>query len=426
MAVTVVVGSQWGDEGKGKIVDLLAPQYDIVARYQGGANAGHTIQWDDHTHVLHLIPSGAFAPDVTCVIGNGVVVDPATLVREIMAVRDLGYALEGRLWIAYNAHCILPYHLAVDKTSELASGDKAIGTTCRGIGPAYVDKVARRGIRMGDFLDVDRLVRKLKAAVNEKNRLLVNVYGANSLDVDEIIDTYLHFGFILAPFITDTTALLHDALATGKTILAEGAQGSLLDLDFGTYPYVTSSNPTAGGACTGLGIPPKAIDRVVGITKAYCTRVGNGPFPTELSGAIGEYLRQAGVEFGATTGRSRRCGWLDLMALRYACQLNGFTELVITKIDVLTGLKTVDVCTDYELETGNNTRFIGEVSKLRRVKPNYTSIPGWTECIMGVSAYEQLPKSAKALVRLIADYTQVQISMISTGPKRHQIVTIDG
>lgn len=424
MPVTVVVGSQWGDEGKGKIVDLVAPEYDIVARYQGGANAGHTIQWGDQTHVLHLIPSGAFAAKVTCVIGNGVVVDPSVLVGEITAAHDLGFELEGRLWVARNAHCILPWHLVLDSARESSNPGQAIGTTRRGIGPAYVDKAARSGIRMCDLLDKDYLAARLRIMADEKKYLLNGVFGERSLELDQVVETYDAYGQKLRPYITDTASLLHTALAEGRSVLAEGAQGSLLDLDFGTYPYVTSSNPTAGGACTGLGIPPSAIDRVIGIAKAYCTRVGNGPFPTELDGPTGEFLRATGAEFGATTGRPRRCGWLDLVALRYACRLNGFTGLAVTKIDVLTGLDHVKVCTGYRMGDNKSVSYSSEVNTLSNVEPEYTTIPGWTHSVAGATSLQQLPNPARALLRLVSEYTGLPIIMVSTGPKRHQTVLL--
>ena len=400
MAVTVVIGSQWGDEGKGKIVDLLAPAYDIVARFQGGANAGHTISFDQaggvEQHVLHLLPSGVFAPSVSCVIGNGVVIDPAALVREIAAVQALGYSLDGRLWISGNAHCILPYHRALEHARETAREGAAIGTTRRGIGPAYVDKVARTGVRMADLVDENLFARRVRAAAREKNALLAHVYGQEALDVDGIIEEYIALGRSLKPFICDTAGLLHDALAAGKRILAEGAQGALLDVDFGTYPYVTSSSPTAGGVCTGLGVPPSAIKRVIGIAKAYCTRVGNGPFPTELTCATGEHLQREGAEFGATTGRPRRCGWLDLVALRYACRLNGFSELAITKMDVLSGLDALRICTAYR--TGERTleRFVSASDGLSALRPVYDNLDAWKECITGISRYADLPEGCQS------------------------------
>ena len=334
MPVTVVIGSQWGDEGKGKVVDLLAPEVDVVARYQGGANAGHTIAWGGdggapaQQFVLHLVPSGIFHQGVTCVIGNGVVIDPVALMEEIRQVEALGFQVEGRLLISHTAHLIMPYHKRLDTAREKWRDAEAIGTTGRGIGPAYVDKYARAGIRVVDLLDRDNLRARLVAAMEEKNAILRAVYGDEGVDVDAIADEYVAFDRRIDPFVTDTAAYLHRALADGKRILAEGAQGALLDVDHGTYPYVTSSHPTAGGCCTGLGVPPTAIDRVIGVTKAYSTRVGNGPFPTELTDDVGERLRAEGREFGATTGRPRRCGWLDLVALRYTAAVNGFTEAV--------------------------------------------------------------------------------------------------
>ena len=315
MPVSVVIGSQWGDEGKGKIVDLISQDVDIVARYQGGANAGHTICWEDKTFVLHLIPSGIFQEGVDCVIGNGVVIDPVAMMKEIGMVRDLGYDVEGRLFISHNAHLIMPYHKRIEEAREKFRDGGAIGTTGRGIGPAYVDKFARTGIRVVDLLDRDVLRKKILASMDEKNAILEKVYGAEKIDVEALIEEYVEFDKLIDPYITDTTEFLCRSLKEGKRILAEGAQGSLLDVDFGTYPFVTSSHPTVGGCCTGLGVPPTAIDRVIGIVKAYSTRVGNGPLPTELDNAQGEELRQTGHEFGATTGRPRRCGWLDLVAL---------------------------------------------------------------------------------------------------------------
>ncbi|MFQ5570644.1 MAG: adenylosuccinate synthase [Rhodothermales bacterium] len=424
MSVTVVIGSQWGDEGKGKIVDLLSPEVDIVARYQGGANAGHTICWGDQTFVLHLVPSGIFHEGVTCVIGNGVVIDPVALMDEIATIQNLGYEVAGRFFISHNAHLIMPYHKKVEEARERARDAGAIGTTGRGIGPAYVDKFARTGIRVVDLLDRDVLRKKLKHSIDEKNAILKSVYGAEELDVEQIIEEYVEFDKRIDPYVTDTAAYLNTALQAGKHVLAEGAQGSLLDVDFGTYPFVTSSHPTAGGACTGLGVPPIAINRVIGIVKAYCTRVGNGPFPTELEDETGEQLREVGHEFGATTGRPRRCGWLDLVALRYTAMVNGFTELAITKLDVLTGLEELNVCTSYQYGEKKVTRFPAEVQTLESMEPVYITLPGWTEDITGVSRFEDLPHAAREYLQFVADYMGVGISMISTGPKRSQ--TING
>lgn len=423
MPVTVVIGSQWGDEGKGKIVDLLSDEVDIVARYQGGANAGHTICFDDQTFVLHLVPSGIFHEGVSCVIGNGVVIDPVAVMNEINTIRDLGYEVEGRLLISHNAHLIMPYHKRVEQAREQARNNNAIGTTGRGIGPSYMDKFARTGIRVVDLLDRDVLRKKLKRAIEEKNTILKSIYGAEELNVEQIIEEYVEFDKHIDPYVTDTTAYLNNALQDGKHVLAEGAQGSLLDVDFGTYPYVTSSHPTVGGACTGLGIPPTQVKRVIGIVKAYCTRVGNGPFPTELLDDVGEQLRSVGQEFGATTGRPRRCGWLDLVALRYSSMINGFTELTITKLDVLTGLDEIKVCTRYRYNGKESERFPAEVQTLEKVEPLYESMPGWKEDIIGITQFEELPQAAQNYLAFVADFMGVPIGMISTGPKRSQTIT---
>ncbi len=422
MGVNVVIGTQWGDEGKGKIVDLLSADVDIVARYQGGANAGHTICWGDETFVLHLVPSGIFHEHVTCVIGNGVVLDPVAIMEEIRMIRDLGYDVDGRLLISHNAHLIMPYHKRIEEVRERMRDSGAIGTTGRGIGPAYMDKFARTGIRVVDLLDRDVLRRKLKRAIEEKNAVLRGVYDDDGLDVEQIIEEYVEFDQLIDPFVTDTSQYLGQALRAGKRILAEGAQGSLLDVDFGTYPFVTSSHPTVGGCCTGLGMPPTAVDTVIGIVKAYSTRVGNGPFPTELDNAVGERLRAAGDEFGATTGRPRRCGWLDLVALRYASMINGLTELVITKLDVLTGLDTLKVCTAYRCDGKETTRFPSEAPTLEKAEPVYVSFEGWSEDITGARHMDDLPPAARRYVRFLSDSLGVRISMISTGPKRDQII----
>jgi adenylosuccinate synthase len=425
MPVTVVIGSQWGDEGKGKIVDLISRQMDVVARYQGGANAGHTICWEDKTFVLHLVPSGIFQPGVQCVIGNGVVLDPVAAMTEISTIKKLGYEVEGRLFISHNAHLIMPYHKRIEEARERARDGAAIGTTGRGIGPAYVDKFARTGIRVVDLLDRDVLRRKLTLAIEEKNAILAQVYGAELLDVDAIIDEYVEFDRLIDPYVTDTTDLLNNALAEGKNILAEGAQGSLLDVDFGTYPFVTSSHPTAGGACTGLGIPPTAVNRVIGIVKAYSTRVGNGPFPTELEDAVGQQLRDVGDEYGATTGRPRRCGWLDLVALNYASRVNGFTELAITKLDVLSNQEPIRAATAYRLASGRSTRrFPSELQTLEGVTAEYEDQAGWSGDISGADKLEALPEEARSYLDFIADYLAVPISLVSTGPKRSQTIAL--
>ncbi len=424
MPVTIVIGSQWGDEGKGKIVDLMSRDVDVVARYQGGANAGHTISWGEETFVLHLIPSGIFHEGTTCVIGNGVVIDPVAILEEIRQVQALGYAVEGRLLISHNAHLIMPYHKRIEEARE-AAREGAIGTTGRGIGPAYTDKYARNGIRVVDLLDRHVLRQKLTRAIEEKNDILRGVYGAEELHVDEIVDEYVEFDQLIDPYVTDTSQYLAEVLRGGGRVVAEGAQGSLLDVDFGTYPFVTSSHPTAGGCCTGLGVPPTAIDHVVGVAKAYSTRVGNGPFPTELDDAVGEQLREAGGEFGATTGRPRRCGWLDGVALRYTTMINGFTELAVTKLDVLSGLSEIKVCTQYRLPGGKTTRrFPSEVQTLEQVEPIYETLPGWQEDVTGARALGDLPEAARQYVRFMANETGVPIGMISVGPRRDQIVRL--
>lgn len=426
MPVSVVIGTQWGDEGKGKIVDLISDSVDVVARYQGGANAGHTICWGDKTFVLHLVPSGIFHEEVTCVIGNGVVIDPVAVMEEIRMIRDLGYDVDGRLLISHNAHLIMPYHKRIEEAKERARDAGAIGTTGRGIGPAYVDKFARTGIRVVDLLDRDVLRRKLKEAIEEKNAILKGIYDADELDVEKIIEEYVEFDKLIDPYVTDTSQYLGNALKEGKRILAEGAQGSLLDVDFGTYPFVTSSHPTVGGCCTGLGVPPTAINRVIGIVKAYCTRVGNGPFPTELEDEVGQRLRKVGDEFGATTGRPRRCGWLDLVALRYTSMINGLTELAITKLDVLTGLDELHVCTAYRYDSKESARFPSEVHTLEKVVPVYQQFEGWSEDITAATHFEELPAAAQRYLNFISEFIDIPISMISTGPKRDQIVMSEG
>ena len=424
MPVSVIIGAQWGDEGKGKIADLLGAEVDIVARYQGGANAGHTIAWDDTTVVLHLVPSGVFQPDTTCVIGNGVVIDPRALVEEIETIAGMGYDLRGRLLISHHAHLIMPYHKRLDQAKEQHLDDSAIGTTGRGIGPAYIDKYGRSGIRVADLLDRDVLCKKLKRNIEEKNTVLREIYGVDELDVDKIIEEYVEFDKLIDPYVTDTSFYLNQAIEDGKHVLAEGAQGCLLDVDFGTYPFVTSSSPTVGGCCTGLGIPPTSIERVIGIAKAYTTRVGNGPFPTELEDALGETLRTEGAEFGATTGRPRRCGWLDLVALRYAAMINGMTHLAITKLDVLSAFETVSAATSYSLDGSETTRFRSDSHELSRVKPILEHFPGWNQAIDDADSWSDLPDEARNYLTFVSDYVGIPISHISTGPKRSETISL--
>jgi adenylosuccinate synthase len=420
MPVHVIVGSQWGDEGKGKIVDHLSENVDIVARYQGGANAGHTVVIGEQEYILHLIPSGIFNPNVTCVIGNGVVVDPAALLEEIEMLRSFGLDIRGRLFISHNAHLIMPYHKLLDKLRE--ENNSRIGTTGRGIGPAYIDKFTRTGIRIVDLLDREVLSEKIKTNLEEKNKLLKQIYGESELNVDSMIEQYQEFDKKIDEFITDTSFYLNNALAEGKTILAEGAQGALLDIDHGTYPYVTSSNPTSGGACTGLGIPPTAITNVTGIVKAYTTRVGNGPFPTELTGDQGDQLRAWGREFGATTGRPRRCGWFDSMLVKYSAQVNGMQDMAITKLDVLSHLDDIAVCTAYELNGKRLKTFPTDEKQLQKLNPVYETLPGWKQSLTEIKQYADLPDNAKRYVARLEELIGIPARIISVGARRDQTV----
>lgn len=423
MSVRVIIGSQWGDEGKGKIVDLLGRNADYVVRYQGGANAGHTIKFDGKTYVLHLIPSGIFHADTRCVIGNGVVIDPEKLLEEIHMVKDKGAKPEKQLVVSAAAHVILPYHKQIDKAKEAARGDAKIGTTGRGIGPAYIHKIARTGLRMMDLLDAESLRHKLFYLLEDINIQLKHTYGLPEIALQPLLDELHGWGEQLRPYVHDSSDLLHHALDADKNILLEGAQGALLDIDHGTYPYVTSSSPTSGGACTGSGLPPTAIQRVTGISKAYCTRVGNGPFPTELHNAEGERIRQVGREFGATTGRPRRCGWLDLVALKYAVRINGINELTITKLDVLNYLSEVRVCTSYMLDGQETKVFPKSADALERVKPVYKTFPGWQQSIAECSTRAELPEAARDFLDFIEAQTGVPLVLISTGPDRSETIT---
>ncbi len=422
MSTRVVIGAQWGDEGKGKIVDLLSKESQYIVRFQGGANAGHTLKFDDKEVVLHLIPSGIFNGDGICIIGNGVVIDPIALLEEIDQVHSMGFSLENRFFISETAHVILPYHKILDQMKEKNKGAKAIGTTGRGIGPAYVSKVARIGIRMIDLLDTEVLHQKLIQNIEDINRALENIYEEPTIDAQELINELDGAITKLSPYICNTTHMLHEALERDENILLEGAQGCLLDVDHGTYPYVTSSSPTSGGACTGSGIPPLAITQAMGITKAYCTRVGNGPFPTELMEETGELLRKKGHEFGATTGRPRRCGWLDLVALKYACRINGLNELTLTKMDVMDGFDIIKVCTSYRIDEAETKVFPLGLKKLEKVEPIYTELQGWDQDISGITTWDELPSSAQEYIRFIEDYLGVPFKIISTGPKRNETI----
>lgn len=419
--VTVVVGSQWGDEGKGKIVDLISQDADFVARYQGGANAGHTIVISGKQYILHLIPSGILSPKVKCIIGNGVVIDPIALMSEIKMLQDNGIEVQGRLFISHKAHLIMPYHKMMDKIREENSKD-AIGTTGRGIGPSYIDKYRRVGIRIVDLLDRDTFEDKLRKNIIEQNQLFEKIYSHEQLNEHEIVETYLNFDKLVDPYITDTTSLLNNAINEGKKIIVEGAQGALLDVDHGTYPFVTSSNPTSGGACTGLGIPPTSISRIIGITKAYTTRVGNGPFPSELNNEMGEYLRNHGAEYGATTGRSRRCGWLDLVALKYSVMVNGINEIALTKIDVLDGLDKIYVCTEYHVNGKPLKHFPIDIPTLNKIECKYIEVEGWKQSLKGIDSFDKLPKQTMDYIKIIEDYVGAKVTILSLSPDRNDTI----
>jgi adenylosuccinate synthase len=422
--VTIVLGAQWGDEGKGKIVDYLSETADVVARYQGGANAGHTIVCDGRKYVLHLLPAGILRPKTVCAIGAGVVVDPVTLLEEIAQIEDTGISLDGRLFVSHQAHLIMPYHKLLDQLYERQTERTKIGTTGRGIGPAYIDKIARVGIRIVDLLDPDSLRQKIRANVEEKNRLLAKIYETAELNVEEIVEEYVAFDKRIDPYVKDVSVLLDEAVRAKKNVILEGAQGTLLDVDMGTYPYVTSSNPTAGGACTGLGIGPRRIDRVIGIVKAYTTRVGEGPFPTELNGADAEInLRERGDEYGATTGRPRRCGWFDGVVARFSVRVNGLDCWAITKLDVLSGIDPIRVCVAYEDGVRSYRHLPSDSRILSQIRPVYEDLPGWKEPLDGITQWADLPKAAKDYLEFIQEFTETPICIISVGASRHQTIT---
>ncbi|RPI75984.1 MAG: adenylosuccinate synthase [Ignavibacteriales bacterium] len=423
MSVTVLVGSQWGDEGKGKIVDLLSDKYDIVTRYQGGANAGHTVVIGDKQYILHLIPSGILRENVICVIGNGVVIDPAALLEEIEFLKKHNIEVAGRLFISQNAHLIMPYHKLLDSINE--KGGNKIGTTGRGIGPCYIDKYARKGIKIVDLLNRKSLEEKIRRNLEEKNNLLKKVYDHAELDVEEIIKQYVEFDTIIDKYIKDVPSFLNHSIDEGKSILLEGAQGALLDVDFGTYPFVTSSNPVSGGACTGSGIPPNRITDVIGIVKAYTTRVGHGPFPTELTDNTGEELRKTGAEFGATTGRPRRCGWFDAFLVKYSVMINGINSVAITKLDVLSNLDEIKVCVGYSLNGKTIKTFPTDSDRLSVIKPIYETLPGWKTDISNCKSYNELPPQTKDYLDFISKNSGFKINIISVGPKRSQTFFVE-
>ncbi len=422
MPVIAVVGTQWGDEGKGKVVDLLSERVDIVARYQGGSNAGHTVIFGHETIVLHQVPSGIFRPGKVCIIGTGTVVDPAVLLQELAVLATHGIEVHERLWISGKAHLIMPYHRQIDAASEARKGSRAIGTTGRGIGWAYTDKMSRQGLRMIDLLDEARLAEKLAANLSEKNVLLESFSGLEPLDGEAIVAEYREYAKQLAPMVTDTEQLIKEALGRGETILLEGAQGTMLDIDQGTYPYVTSSTPTIGGACAGLGLPPKAINVVIGVAKAYTTRVGGGPLPTELTDEVGAHLRDEGQEYGSTTGRPRRCGWLDAVVLRHACWINGLDRIVLTKLDVLDGLERVAIATAYRIGAETVEVIPADVRAMEEAEPVLLELEGWREPTAGATTLEELPEAARRYVEQIEKLTGLPIVAISTGPERGQTI----
>ncbi|MFI7130265.1 adenylosuccinate synthase [Nonomuraea sp. NPDC050153] len=423
MPAAVLVGAQWGDEGKGKATDLLGGDVDYVVRYQGGNNAGHTVVIGDQKYALHLLPTGILSPEVVPVIGNGVVIDPGVLLSEIDGLAARGISAE-RLLISSNAHLIMPHHKALDKVTERYLGKAKIGTTGRGIGPAYGDKIARMGVRVQDLLDPGILAKKIEVALAEKNQVLTKVYNRRGIDPSAVLDEYLAYAERLKPHIADTSLVLSKALDEGKFVLLEGGQGTLLDIDHGTYPFVTSSSPTSGGACAGAGIPPNRLTKIIGILKAYTTRVGSGPFPTELTDEVGEWLRQTGGEYGVTTGRNRRCGWFDAVIARYATRINGITDYFLTKLDVLSGLERIPVCVAYEVDGVRHDEIPMTQTDFHHAVPVYEELPGWQEDITSAKSFDDLPPNAQAYVRTLEEMSGAPISAIGVGPGRDQTVVV--
>ena len=420
MSSVVVVGTQWGDEGKGKITDFLSEKAEYVARYQGGDNAGHTIQFGGETYKLHLIPSGIFSPEKLCIIGNGVVVNPKSLVTELAYLHERNITTDN-LRISDRAHVILPYHIELDRLQEEAKGDKKIGTTIKGIGPAYMDKAARVGIRIADLLDREVFEERLRINLEDKNRQFTKLYDANPMSFEEIFEEYYEYGQQIKQYVCDTSVLLNDALDNGKCVLFEGAQGVMLDIDQGTYPFVTSSNPLAGGVTIGSGVGPSKVTKVVGVCKAYTSRVGDGPFPTELFDEIGSRIREVGREYGTTTGRPRRVGWFDSVVMRHSKRVSGITNLCLNSIDVLTGLETVKICVAYRKPNGEEiSHYPASLVELGQCEPVYEELPGWTEDITGCRTLEELPIEAQNYVRRVSELVGVKISTFSVGPDRNQ------
>ena len=419
MTSVVVVGTQWGDEGKGKITDFLSANAEVIARYQGGDNAGHTIVIDGKKFKLHLIPSGIFFPEKISVIGNGVVVNPKSLVKELAYLHEEGVSTDS-LRISDRAHVILPYHIELDRLQEESKGENKIGTTIKGIGPAYMDKAARVGIRIADLLDRDVFAERLRINLEEKNRQFTKLYDAEALSFDDIFEEYYEYGQQIKQYVTDTSVILNDALDNGKRVLFEGAQGVMLDIDQGTYPFVTSSNPVAGGVTIGSGVGPSKIDKVVGVCKAYTSRVGDGPFPTELFDEVGDRIREVGHEYGTTTGRPRRVGWFDSVVMRHSRRVSGITNLSLNSIDVLSGLDIVKICVSYDLDGERIDHYPASLEQLKRCKPIYEELPGWSEDITGVRHLDELPENARNYVRRIGELVGVRISTFSVGPDRDQ------
>lgn len=419
MPTIVIIGAQWGDEGKGKIVDFLTEKCDYVVRFQGGCNAGHTIVVGNEKYILHLLPSGILHKNKKCIIANGVVLDPSVLLKEIDILRSKGIEVDNNLFIAKHCHLVMPYHIAIEEQMEKRN---KIGTTKKGIGPSYTEKIARNGIRMIDLLYPEVLKSKIKANLELINFLLKNLYGVKSLYEEEIFNQYIEYAEKLKKYIVDTDIIINQAIDNGQNILFEGAQGTLLDIDHGTYPYVTSSNTIAGSACTGTGISPKKIDKIIGIVKAYTTRVGEGPFPTEIKDSLGENIRKKGKEYGATTGRPRRCGWLDLVGLKHALRINGFTGIAVTKLDILDGIETLKVCVGYKYGDVILEDFPKELEIFHNCTPIYEELPGWKESTAGIKDYEKLPQNAKNYLQFIEDFLKVKLQIISTGQKRDEII----
>jgi len=425
MANIVVVGAQWGDEGKGKVIDILAKDFDYIVRYQGGNNAGHTVVIEKEKFILHLIPSGILHKKKICIIGNGVVVDPKALIDEIEKLKSKGISVDGRLFVSDNAHLIFPYHRVLDELKEVKKGKSKIGTTKRGIGPCYADKVSRSGIRLIDLLNEKLFRDKLRANIEEKNGILKTLYDFKGFSFDNIYRDYVNYREKIKGFVCDTALLLNNAIEKRKTVLFEGAQGTMLDVDYGTYPFVTSSNATSGGACTGAGVGPTKISKVLGVVKAYTTRVGEGPFPTEFSRNMIDLIRKRGCEFGATTGRPRRCGWFDACLVKHSVMVNGISEIVVTKLDVLDELETIKICVGYKYRDFTYERFTGDIDTLNDCEPVYEDVKGWCSDTTGVKSFMKLPRNAKNYLKKIQKILKTKIVLISVGSKRQQTITVE-